>query len=49
MMKKSQAVSMDVMLAIVIFLGTIFVFYAISSTSQAKAKLRSLKKTPQRC
>ncbi len=34
MMKKSQAVSMDVMLAIVVFIGTIFVFYAIFSSSQ---------------
>lgn len=34
MMKRSQAVSMDVMLAIVIFIGTIFVFYAIFNTNQ---------------
>ena len=36
MMKRSQAVSMDVMLAIVIFIGTIFVFYVIFSASQTK-------------
>ena len=29
MIKRSQAVSMDVTLAIVIFIGAIFVFYAI--------------------
>ena len=36
-MKTSQAVSMDVMLAIVIFVGTIFVFYAIFSANQKGA------------
>ena len=34
MMKRSQAVSMDVMLAIVIFIGTIFVFYVIFNANQ---------------
>ena len=34
MIKRSQAVSMDVMLAIVVFIGAIFVFYAIFGANQ---------------
>ena len=37
-MKTSQAVSMDVMLAIVIFVGTIFAIYAIFGSNQKDAK-----------
>ena len=43
MVKRSQAVSMDVMLAIVIFIGTIFVFYAIFSANQ-KGTAKELEK-----
>ena len=43
MVKKSQAVSMDVMLAVVIFIGTIFVFYAIFSANQ-KSTAEDLEK-----
>jgi len=34
-MKKSQAWSMDIMIAIVVFVGTIFVFYSILSDNQS--------------
>mgnify|MGYP001562068343 FL=1 len=37
MIKRSQAISLDVMIAIVIFLGTIFVFYAIFNANQPNA------------
>jgi len=33
-MKNSQAFSIDIMIAIVVFIGTIFVFYSILSSSQ---------------
>ena len=33
-LKKSQAFSMDIMLAVIIFIGTVFFFYAILNTSQ---------------
>lgn len=34
-MKKSQAWSMDIMLAVIIFIGTIFFFYTILNTTQS--------------
>ncbi len=37
-MKNSQAISMDVMLAVVVFIGTIFVFYAILNANPRDTK-----------
>jgi len=41
-MKKSQAWSMDIMIALVIFIGVIFVFYSILSTN-GDNKIKELK------
>jgi len=41
-MKTSQAFSMDIMIAIVIFIGTAFVFYSIFSENQ-ESKVEDLK------
>ena len=40
---KSQAFSMDIMLAVVIFIGTIFVFYSILSGGDDESKITDLE------